>query len=1293
MPLSDFHPAVREWFEDVLGRPSPPQEQGWPVIRAGHHTLIAAPTGTGKTLTAFLVALDGLLRAESLSDETTVLYISPLRALGNDVQKNLLGPIAELRERHPELPDIRVLVRSGDTTSSERARMVRQPPHILVTTPESLYVLLTSDSGRGMLKTIRTVIVDEIHAMVGDKRGSHLALSLERLEALAGPFQRIGLSATQKPLEEVGRFLAGVGREITLVDVGHLRQLDLAVEVPPSPLQAVCPHEVWDECYRRIVELIHEHRTTLIFVGTRKLSERIAARLSTILGEDQVTCHHSSLAKDRRLDAEQRLKSGQLRALVATASLELGIDIGDVDLVIQIGAVRRIATYLQRVGRSGHAMSKTPKGRHFALTRDELVEAAALMRAVRIGELDRLTLPKAPRDVLGQQIVAACVAETWDEDALFDCLRRAWPYRELTREAFDEVIGLYTEGRLSILHRDGVGGKLRGTKRARLPAIQSGGVIPDTGDYRVLVEPEGTFVGTVNEDFAIESSVGDVFQLGNASWQILKVSSGEMRVADAKGAPPTLPFWFGEAPARSEELSREIGRVREEAKDRAWLERECGLAEDASEELWAFLEEGISKLGVAPSQRQVVAERFFDESGGMQLVLHAPFGGRINRAWGLALRKRFCRGFGFELQAAANEEAILLSLGPQHSFPLEEIFTYLHSSSAEKVLRQALLASPMFETRWRWNVTRALLVPRRQRARRVPTPLQRFRADDLLAAAFPDVVACAENLPGGDIDIPDHPLVQQTIEDCLTEAMDLEGFLGVLRGIETGIIRTAAVDLPEPSPFAASILNAAPYAFLDDAPLEERRTQAVLKRRSLDNKTVDEIGALDPEAVRRVREEAWPDPESAEELHECLLWMGYLTELEAKPWAEWIRELSAAGRVSLEHGHWYAREATREPLAVLRGRMEALGPVFVDDPEMVRLEQEGSVLRIRLEGRDGWCNRRLLARIQRYTLEALRREIEPVDAMTFWRFLASWQGVDPEHRFEGPEGVAKVFEQLAGFEAPVATWEQKLLPARVRDFQRRWVDELTLSGRFAWGRLWGSGKTAIRSTPISFVPRDELGEWLALAGPSEVEKPGASARAILEVLKTRGALFPAEVAKAARLLPSQADDGVAELIASGLLTCDAFGGLRQLITPPSKRKRSVVPLGRFCAFRSEGGERPSAEWIAMKLLKRTGVVFRKLLEREKVSATWRELSRALRILELRGDVRGGRFVARFSGEQFALPEAIPLLRKTRKRSDWPDLEVAAADPLNLGGILTPDERVAPTLRRSVLIAAGAPAES
>src|SRR5438093_4023910 len=569
MLAQDFHPVVRRWWEthfrDASGAVLPPteaQRQGWPLIRGGRHTLIAAPTGSGKTLAAFLSAIDGLLRqGPGLPDATQVLYVSPLRALSNDVQKNLQGPLAEIRAADPSLPELRVLVRTGDTPAGERTAMARRPPHILVTTPESLYILLTSAGGRGMLQSVRTVIVDEIHALVRDKRGSHLALSLERLEALAGrSIQRVGLSATQKPLDEVGRFLVGTGPECAVVDAGTLRDLDLAVEVPPSALATVCSHEQWEEIYNRIAELVRAHRTTLVFVNTRKMAERIAAQLTKLLGEDAVTSHHGSLARERRLDAEQRLKAGKLRALVATASLELGIDIGEVDLVVQVGATRSIATLLQRVGRSGHALGRTPKGRIFPLTVDELVEAAALLRCVRSGLLDRTPAPPRPLDILAQQVVASCVPEAWEEQALFDMMRRAWPYRGLARDEFDACLGLHPDGRRALLHRDGVNRRVMATRRARLTALMSGGAIPDTADYQVRLEPDGTLVGTVNEDWAIEASGGDIFQLGNMSWQILRVEPGVVRVADAKGAPPSLPFWLGEGPGRTRELA-EIGRA------------------------------------------------------------------------------------------------------------------------------------------------------------------------------------------------------------------------------------------------------------------------------------------------------------------------------------------------------------------------------------------------------------------------------------------------------------------------------------------------------------------------------------------------------------------------------------------------------------------------------------------------------------------------------------------------------------------------------------------------------------
>ncbi|HEV8375839.1 MAG TPA: DEAD/DEAH box helicase [Candidatus Polarisedimenticolia bacterium] len=1330
MSLQTFHPTLGRWFQERFGEPSAPQARGWPLIREGRHVLIAAPTGTGKTLAAFLSAIDTLLRqGDSLPDSTQVLYVSPLKALGNDVQKNLQGPLEDLKGLDPSLPEVRVLVRSGDTLPSARSAMRKRPPHILVTTPESLYILLTSESGRRMLSTVRSVIVDEIHAICGDKRGAHLALSLERLEALTGtPPQRIGLSATQKPLEDVGRLLVGADRECALVDVGHSREMEITVEIPNSPLSTVCSHETWDEIYERIAALIRNHRTTLVFVNTRKLAERVSARLTEVLGKDQVTSHHGSLSRDRRLDAEQRLKSGSLRALVATASLELGIDIGEVDLVIQIGVTSSIATFLQRVGRSGHALSRTPRGRLFPLTQDELVCAAALQHALRQGELDRTPEPRRPLDILAQQIVAACVPESWDEDTLFRAFRRSGPYRDLTREDFDAVVRLHGQDRLALLHRDGVNGRLHATRRARITALTSGGAIPDTADYQVLLEPEGTPIGSVHEDFAVEATGGDIFQLGNASWKVLKVEPGIVRVADAQGTPPSLPFWLGEAPARTEELSRAVARIRLEGQDPEWLVREAGLSEAAARQLSEYVEAGARALGAVPTRECVILERFFDESGGMQLVIHSPFGGRINRAWGLALRKRFCRGFGFELQAAANEEAIVISLGLHHSFPLAEVFDYLHPSSARDLLVQALFPSPLFLTRWRWNLTRSLLLSRSHKGRRVPAALLRMRADDQLIQAFPQVLACGETLPPGDLPVPwDHPLVRQTIEDCLEEAMDAGGMVELLRDLRRGRIRRVAIDTTEPSPFARGVLNAMPYAFLDDAPLEERRTQAVMRRRSLDPQDADTLGALDPGAVARVREEAWPHSESAEEVHEALLWMGYVTDEEARAsgWSDWIRELSALRRVVPEKNRWFAAEASRQPKDVLRGRLEALGPMLTsetgrpregeavpesslgrewtvtpeDEPLLLELEHEGSLLRCRLEGRQAWCERRLLARIHAYTLDRLRREIEPVSAAAYWRFLTCWQHASEDHRLEGPRGVTEVIHQLAGFEIPAASWESSIFPSRVRGYRPDWLDHLTLTGEVAWGRIWGAGDAAIRSTPIALLPRKDLLSWMALSGIAR-EDPGLAltgrAQTLLNLLASRGALFTQELEASSGLLSTHLNMALSELIARGLLTCDSFGGLRRLLRPSRVHRRFgakslVSPAGRWSLLRpseeSSGGRLESlAEFTARQLLRRYGILQRRLLERERVPIPWRDLARACRHLELRGEVRGGRFVSGLSGEQYSLPEAVELLRSTRKRSPGASLSLGASDPLNLHGILTPSPRISAHSRSRIPIA-------
>ena len=1396
--MTSFHPAVERWFTTRFREPTEPQRRAWPAIQAGRDVLIAAPTGSGKTFAAFLSSIDSLLQqgvARALDDQIQVVYVSPLKALSNDVQKNLSEPLLEISRTALELglPEVtlRTLVRTGDTPQAERQAMLKTPPHILVTTPESLYLLLTSERARGMLRTVRTVIVDEIHALARDKRGSHLALSLERLAALTGrPLQRIGLSATQKPIEEIARFLVGNDRPLPdIVDAGHAREIDLAVELTSSPLEAVMSGEVWGEIHERLTRLVQEHRTTLIFVNTRRMAERLAMHLSERLGENAVTSHHGSLSKETRMEAERRLKAGELKALVATASLELGIDIGTVDLVCQIASTRSIATLLQRVGRSGHHLEALPKGRLFPLSRDDLAECAALLRGVRSGKLDRLIIPEKPLDILAQQIVAAVACEEWDEGALFEGFRRAYPYRNLTRQEYDSVVLTLADGyttrrgrRGAHIHRDGVHARLRGRRGARLAAITSGGAIPDIGDYRVILEPAETFVGTLNEDFAIESSAGDVFQLGNASYLILRVESGQVRVADAKGQPPTIPFWLGEAPARTTELSEEVSRYRKDVEGLladveaaiTWTMKETGLSEAAARQLVEYLAASRKVLGSLPTQDTLILERFFDEAGGMQLVLHAPFGARINKAWGLALRKRFCRSFNFELQAAATDDAIIISLGPHHSFALGDVFHYLNSGTARDLLVQALLDAPVFQSRWRWNATRALAVLRARGGRKVPTPLQRMEAEDLSAAVFPDQLACPENLVG-DREIPDHPLVKQTIEDCLTEAMDCPGLLAILEGIEAGKFTLVARDTPEPSPLTHEILNAKPYAFLDDAPLEERRTQAVLTRRGLDVRTADDLGSLDQAAIDRVREEAWPEARDADEMHDVLVVGGCLPVAGAgstnvrfrEPFAPLLGGLVRDGRATVIEGPvplWVATEKvpmlqavfpgvtvdppvrvpereqakpwTREDgiREIVRGRLEIVGPTTgaelgrtfgLDasdiDFALGALEHEGFVLRghfspgvTELE----WCERRLLARVHRYTLDRLRQEIEPVTAADFMRFLLRWQRLTEDTRARGPEGLSAVLDLLDGYELPAAAWETEVLPARIAEYDPLWLDGLCLSGEVAWGRLSSPASAAgarksgpIRTSPVAIFRRDRGEVWRALNGPAH---PGGlplshTAKAVLDALEKRGASFFGDLVNATGELRTEVEKGLGELVAWGLVSADSFSGLRALLVPSDRRRPitggaagrrrgKVAPFGVETAGRWSRVSSPAAaptehlvEALAWQLLRRYGVVFRRLVEREGFLAPWRDILRVFRRLEARGEIRGGRFVGGFSGEQYALPEAIGLLRAARKEEPAGALvSVCGADPLNLVGVITPGDPVPALATNRVLLRDGIP---
>lgn len=1393
--LDTFHPAVAGWFRRAFEAPTPAQVEAWPAIREGRSVLIAAPTGSGKTFAAFLAAIDGLVRdgvEGKLADETRIVYVSPLKALSNDINRNLAAPVSGISEelRALGLPDvnIRTFVRTGDTPAAERARMSKQPPHIVVTTPESLYILLGSVSGRQMLSTTRTVIVDEIHAVAGTKRGSHLALSLERLDALAGRrVTRVGLSATQKPIGEVAKFLVGVGQECAIVDSGHVRRRDLALEVPAAPLEAVMSNEVWAQVYDRLAELIAEHRTTLIFVNTRRLAERAARHLTERVGKDLVTAHHGSLAKELRLDAEHRLKRGELKALVATASLELGIDIGDVDLVCQLSSPRSINAFLQRVGRSGHAVGGMPKGRLFPLSRDDLVESAALLDSVRRGELDRLHVPQNALDVLSQQIAAEVGAQEWKADDLFALYTRSWPYRHLARKEFDEIVQMIAEGFSTrrgrtgaLIHYDAVNGVLRGRRGARLTAITSGGAIPDTADYRVMLEPAGVVIGTVHEDFAVESLAGDVFQLGNTSYQILRVERGTLRVQDAQGQAPSIPFWLGEAPGRTNELSAAVSRLRTELQARfendgdsavEWLTEDVGLTEAPATQLASYLASAHAALGRLPTQKTVIFERFFDESGGMQLVIHSPFGSRVNRAWGLALRKRFCRKFNFELQAAATEDCIVLSLTAAHSFDLPDVARYLHSNSARGVLVQALCAAPMFGVRWRWDASISLALPRFRGGKKIPPQIARMNAEDLLASVFPDQVACAENLPG-EIEIPDHPLVRQTIRDCLEDAMDVEGFEAVLRGIESGEIAVIARDLTEPSPLALEVLSARPYAYLDDAPLEERRTQAVMSRRWLDPESAADIGQLDVAAIERARDEAWPDGTSPDELHDSLMWLGFLTDAEMRrnpAWPALIEQLVAQRRVTRAQvggpGLWIATE--RRPLIeaaypgvsiepdvapppsasekslsqdealveLVRGRLEGLGPVTVDAladafvkpvPDigmaLAALQSEGFAMRGRFTPgttEEEWCERRLLARIHRYTVKRLRAEIEPVLARDYLRFLFEWQRATPDARMQGPDALAAILSQLEGFEAPAGSWETEILPTRINEYEPSWLDEHCLAGRFVWTRL--SRRTAnpergaapVRSTPITLLPRRNVRLWSSFADAADPAHLSGKARSIVEVIQEQGALFFDEIVDATGMLPAQVEEAIAELVALGILNSDSFGGLRALLLPSDRRRSRNVKRGRRVSLfgmadsgrwalvrRPAPGALPAAagrndeavENLVRSLLRRWGVLLWKLVAAEAPwLPPWRDILLCCRRLEARGEIRGGRFVAGFSGEQYATPEAVSLLRDMRKKPHNGQLiAVSAADPLNLVGVLTPESRVPALTGNRVLYRDGVP---
>jgi ATP-dependent Lhr-like helicase len=1434
--LLQLHPAVATWFAARFpDGPTAPQAEGWPLVQNGADVLIAAPTGSGKTLAGFLMAIDQAYRAheagDNLDGHTRVVYVSPLKALAVDIQQNLERPLAEIAAVAvglglPVAP-ITVAVRTGDTPAPARAAMVKGPPTILVTTPESLYLYLTADRSRKTLTRVRTVIVDEIHALARDKRGSHLALSLERLEHVQseGRPQRVGLSATQRPIETTAGLLGGActtthitgqgttalgspprGRHVEIVDCGHRRDVLVSIEVPDQELSAVLSQEQMGEIVQRLADRVKGHRTTLVFVNTRRLSERLAHQLGEILGPDQVAAHHGSLSAARRKLTEARLRAGELRALVATASLELGIDIGPVELACQVGSPRAISTFLQRVGRSNHSRHGVPEGVLFPTTRDELVECAALLAAVQRGRLDAVLPPIAPLDILAQQVIAeVAAAGEWPEEGLFELVTRASPYGELKRPDFDAVIELASEGiptgrgpRMAYLHRDRVNGMLRPRRNARLAALTSGGAIPETGDYRVVAEPDDMFVGTVNEDFAVESMAGDVFLLGTHAWRIRRITAGEVRVTDAEGARPSIPFWLGEAPSRTAELSEEVSGLRTAVAAELdtggpvaaadYVHKTCGVGADAAAQVVTYLSTGLRQLGIMPSQRDVVFERFFDDAGGMQLVVHSPFGGRVNRAFGLALRKRFCVTFDFELQAAANDDAVILSLGPQHSFPLSSAARLLHPNRVRATLEQAVLASPMFTSRWRWDLSRSLAILRFRGGKKNPLPVQRMEADDLMAAVFPALAACQENTPPGPVQVPDHVIVQQVLYDCLHEAMDVDGLAQLVSDMGSGAVRTHFVESVEPSVLSHEIVNSEPYTFLDDAPLEERRARQVQLRRGLPIEARD-LSHIDAAALQKVRAEVAAAPRSAEELHDLLL--STLVYRPRAEWQSWFEALAAERRAMLVAAVpeaatadllWCATErrecvellldgARFEPdyrlpptarhaleldadataALALRGHLELAGPTTVatlaDEcalPQsrvlvgLARLEAEGFAMQGNFDPALGagpqWCARHLLARLHGYAQNKLRRDVKPVSAQDLMRFLERWQHVAAGTKRQGRSGLVSVVEQLQGWELAAGAWEEAVFPARVEGYQRRWLEDLCLSGEVSWGRLSlrapeGDGtarrgaSTPSRATPITFTLRSDLA-WLMAAtrgdaGPDEpVHGP---AREVLDALRAHGAMFASDLPAATRRMPVDVQEGLWDLVARGIVTSDGFGAVRALFSSretwarrhlPEPRRLGLRPSlnarravrqpgeGRWSVLSAvpghllvgSGPERPTdklAEQVAGQLLARWGVVFWDLAAHEDLAVPWREILWALRRFEARGTARGGRFVNGFAGEQYALPEALDLLRHVVRTEHKGELvRLSAADPLNLSGVILPGKRVPAVRTNSIVLQDG-----
>ena len=1381
-----FHPAVQAWFDATFAEPTPAQRAAWPRIAEGSHTLLVAPTGSGKTLAAFLALIDRLLRDPREGGGVRVLYVSPLKALDHDIQRNLDAPLAGIvrvaAERGEAFPALRTAVRTGDTLANERHRMTRTPPDILITTPESLYLLLTSPRAREMLRTVEAVVVDEIHAVAGTKRGTHLALSLERLEELtARPFQRIGLSATQRPLNEIARFLGGVGRAVAIVDAGMVKPMDLLVESVTADFAERAPDDsIWNDIEPRVLELIRANRTTLVFVNTRRATERLTRRLNELAEEagvrgdlapddvgrqgdvvrgepahdevvrpDIVRAHHGSLSREERLAVEAALKSGALRAVVATGSLELGIDIGSIDLVIQIESPGGIARGIQRVGRSGHLVGQTSVGRIIPKWRGDVVEAAAVARGMREGDVETTRVPRNPLDVLAQQVVAMSAVDEWSLDALYALVRRAHPYRELPRAHFDGVVamlaGKYPAEEFGELRPRVVVDRQRGTLRGRAGAstlaLISGGTIPDRGLFPVLHAARGTRLGELDEELVSETRPGDTIVLGARLWRVSEITPNQVFVTEAAGGVPTLPFWKGDGPGRTYELGRRVGRLLDATGARLddpgvleWLAAEYALDPNAAASLHAYLS-GQARAAALPGERRVVVESYRDELGDRRVLVHAPFGRPVLQPWALALVEAICRD-GACGDVSVTDDGIALRFPEQDARPPLDLLLRVTRANVRDLLLANLSRSRLFAARFRENAQRALLLPRRGPGRRTPLWLQRLRAADLLEVARK---------------YDDFPIVHETVREILEDHFDLPHLIEVVGGVEDGTIEVVLRETDGPSPFATALAVSLLGAFIEEEDRQQPEYREVML--SLDRALLRELlgttslrDLLDPRAIAEVEarlQRTAPDRRARDrdEVEELLLRLGHLSEAELAARTRggdapaFVRQLEREGRARrTPDGRWAAVEETTSRDHLVRRYLRTHGPVTKAELEerfgaaldhvLDQLEREGVVtageFRPGGEGTE-WVSVRVLEEIHRVSLALLRREIEPRDPATYARFLLRWHGLASRDR-----EVAEVLDQLQGVWLPVEVWERDVLPARVAGYQMSQLDAACAAGEFVWLARRAGDQAKPR---VAFFRREDLA---LLVAPPEIAVSDL-AHAVLDALATRGASFLRDVAIRLGRPSSEVLEALWECVWAGLVTNDAFDPLRSAPRPhdlgadggpsdrvdPAQTARDASRTARRRAARAlkagagrwavvwDGAavpgagaiapaldavqEQSRAESWARVLLDRHGVVAYEHFASEETGLAWSAVRDVLRRLELRGDVRRGHFVDGFSATQFAHRTAVERLRDPGDESEV--RLVAAMDPANPYGaaLAFPLEGVARIPGAYLVLAGGIPA--